>query len=385
MVSGGKYIYLLMEREFLKYGEDVFKIGRSENLEQRMKQYPNGSAMLMACSVRDDKMAEKAIQKAFEADFVHRKDIGREYFEGKPGLIFAAFNRCSLPFMHLPRVTAAQPVAEAKAEEEEEDYEAGQDMGDYMELDTESESAAQPDAEDPSDPSVNSEAYEAGHDVRECVELDMESEVECVTTGENEGGGVAHTAVSNQSKDLDHNVEAFFLAHKERLAGANMPMGEVLTLFENWSHTSYALNPTKRPPTPTRRRLLASLRYQFGVREKASAQGLQIQFLPIRPPPVNEIEPLTVEVAQYVDANVSFVILLRVEEDARRKVLGFVKRDDLVKGIKALRSFNRVKASTIKSMLDSEMTSRGHVLVADTEFVGVGRVKNVYTHCRLTR
>jgi hypothetical protein len=255
MATGGKYIYLLMEREFLKYGEDVFRIGRSENLEHRMKQYPNGSAMLMACRVRDDKMAEKAIQKAFEADFVHRKDIGHEYFEGKPELIFAAFNSSALPFMHLPIVTPAQPVAE------------------------EEEATFAQDPSDPSDPSVKSEAYEAGHDVRECVELDMESKSESVTTCKNEGGGVAHTAVSNQSKDLDHNVEAFYMAHKERLAGAPMPMAKLMALFENWLDSSFALHPSKRPPTPTRRRLLASLRHQFCIREQASAQGLHIQFL----------------------------------------------------------------------------------------------------------
>jgi excinuclease UvrABC nuclease subunit len=40
-------IYLVQEREFIKTNEDVYKIGKSNNLSQRVRGYPKGSRLLL--------------------------------------------------------------------------------------------------------------------------------------------------------------------------------------------------------------------------------------------------------------------------------------------------------------------------------------------------
>jgi hypothetical protein len=75
-------VYLLIEREFLKTGENIFKIGKSRHITERLKSYPNGSLPLMVLPCENCDISEKVIQNVFEKKFIHRKDIGREYFEG---------------------------------------------------------------------------------------------------------------------------------------------------------------------------------------------------------------------------------------------------------------------------------------------------------------
>jgi hypothetical protein len=77
------YIYLLCEREFIKTNEPIYKIGRSlqENLK-RIQSYPNGSKLLLQSICEDCTDSEKELIKLFKLNFIHRNDIGNEYFEG---------------------------------------------------------------------------------------------------------------------------------------------------------------------------------------------------------------------------------------------------------------------------------------------------------------
>ena len=84
-------VYLLIEREFLMLKENVFKIGRSENVSNRAKQYPNGSQLLVVLPCIDCKVSEKRLKDAFEKNFIHRSDIGSEYFEGTPDVMIQMF------------------------------------------------------------------------------------------------------------------------------------------------------------------------------------------------------------------------------------------------------------------------------------------------------
>ena len=76
-------VYLLIEREFIKTGEKIQKIGRSsrEN-DLRIKQYPKGSQLIVLCNVRNSVLMEKEILTKFKQTYKHRTDIGNEYFEG---------------------------------------------------------------------------------------------------------------------------------------------------------------------------------------------------------------------------------------------------------------------------------------------------------------
>jgi hypothetical protein len=82
-LQNSAYIYVLQEREFLRSGEPVYKVGRSGALVKRMAQYPKGSvataAFAVDAAVAD--VAESAVLTCCRRRFRARRDIGSEYFE----------------------------------------------------------------------------------------------------------------------------------------------------------------------------------------------------------------------------------------------------------------------------------------------------------------
>jgi hypothetical protein len=82
-VEQNQYIYLIQEREFIKTGEPIYKIGKTkqENLT-RFNQYPKGSRMLCQLISKDCDEDERVLLGKFRTSYVPRKDIGSEYFEG---------------------------------------------------------------------------------------------------------------------------------------------------------------------------------------------------------------------------------------------------------------------------------------------------------------
>lgn len=79
------YVYLLQEREFVQNENIVFKFGRTANILERMSSYPKGSRLVTAELVYGDhKRAETEVLRLLREQFINRKDIGREYFEGDP-------------------------------------------------------------------------------------------------------------------------------------------------------------------------------------------------------------------------------------------------------------------------------------------------------------
>jgi hypothetical protein len=77
------YIYLLREREFIKTNEPVYKIGKTKQEKlKRYNKYPKGSHLLLHISCFDCDIIEKTILSIFKEKFIHKKDIGYEYFEG---------------------------------------------------------------------------------------------------------------------------------------------------------------------------------------------------------------------------------------------------------------------------------------------------------------
>ena len=81
--NNNEFIYLIKEREFIKTKELIYKIGKTkqENL-QRIKSYPNGSILLLYIITNDCDKKEKEIIQKFKEHFIHKKDIGNEYFMG---------------------------------------------------------------------------------------------------------------------------------------------------------------------------------------------------------------------------------------------------------------------------------------------------------------
>jgi hypothetical protein len=78
-----QYIYILQEREFIKTGEPIYKIGKTRQVSLgRFSQYPNGSVLYFQLIVPDCDKLEKMIIRNFKIKYIQRTDIGREYFQG---------------------------------------------------------------------------------------------------------------------------------------------------------------------------------------------------------------------------------------------------------------------------------------------------------------
>lgn len=77
------YIYLIQEREFIKTSENIFKIGKTkQSNSKRFLSYPKGSIVLFQISCNNCDLLEKELLSSFKKLFIHRKDIGHEYFQG---------------------------------------------------------------------------------------------------------------------------------------------------------------------------------------------------------------------------------------------------------------------------------------------------------------
>lgn len=77
------YIYLIHLREFIKINEPVYKVGRSEDVNRRKKEYPKGSVQLFFCIVNNEIKLEKIIKKQLKINFTQQKEYGTEYFKGE--------------------------------------------------------------------------------------------------------------------------------------------------------------------------------------------------------------------------------------------------------------------------------------------------------------
>lgn len=83
---------MLREREFIKTGEQIYKVGKTtKDLFKRFSQYPKQSELLMGNRVNDCHKSEEALLKVMRAEFTSRRDIGSEYFEGEEKLMKRVF------------------------------------------------------------------------------------------------------------------------------------------------------------------------------------------------------------------------------------------------------------------------------------------------------
>ena len=74
-------LYLIQKREFVRLGEDVYKVGRSDYLPNRINDYDKGSIVKFTILCKKSIECEKMIIEQFKKEFT-RKEYGLEYFEG---------------------------------------------------------------------------------------------------------------------------------------------------------------------------------------------------------------------------------------------------------------------------------------------------------------
>lgn len=81
MTSG--YIYLIREREFVRLGELVYKIGKSKQKNcRRLSSYPKNSELITVIKKQNVDIAEQDLIREFKSLFTHKPEYGNEYFEG---------------------------------------------------------------------------------------------------------------------------------------------------------------------------------------------------------------------------------------------------------------------------------------------------------------
>jgi len=74
------FLYILQEREFILTRQNVYKLGITKTVRNRMTSYPKGSKIYCVLPVEGDPET-KCLHK-FRELFTSRVDIGSEYFEG---------------------------------------------------------------------------------------------------------------------------------------------------------------------------------------------------------------------------------------------------------------------------------------------------------------
>lgn len=76
------YIYLVHEREFINTKQHIYKIGRTENAQQRMCGYPKNSRLMLSLFTVNHVDVEIQLIDIFHKKFKHCDNIGHEYFMG---------------------------------------------------------------------------------------------------------------------------------------------------------------------------------------------------------------------------------------------------------------------------------------------------------------
>lgn len=91
------YIYIIHCRASINCGENVYKIGKTDNICNRIHGYDKGSVAIFSLFVCNSDSFEKHLIALFTEQFIKRHDYGNEYFEGSLSkmisLIMIEFNK----------------------------------------------------------------------------------------------------------------------------------------------------------------------------------------------------------------------------------------------------------------------------------------------------
>ena len=110
------YIYLLQEREFIKTDENIYKIGKTKQTNnKRFNSYPKGSILLFQVICEDCDLMEIELIKLFDINFEKCKQIGNEYFKGSYyKMIDLIYNIVKLPVFEKSLLEIVKDKLESK-------------------------------------------------------------------------------------------------------------------------------------------------------------------------------------------------------------------------------------------------------------------------------
>ncbi len=85
------FIYLLQDRESIRMNDNVFKVGKCEDIVNRFKKYPKGSKLLKYIQVSNRHVSEGLLLKMMRDRHEVAKSYGNEYFYGDLNAIVSTF------------------------------------------------------------------------------------------------------------------------------------------------------------------------------------------------------------------------------------------------------------------------------------------------------
>ncbi len=261
MTQSAEWVYLLIEREFLKTKESIYKIGRTDDWDSRVKQYPKGSALLGLVHVCDSVLAERSIIATFKQQFVARRDVGREYFEGEHQAILTTFfatatkfiaNQCP-GFSMLTSLTG--PLRRSVNDEvaDDDDDEVVINLGEAL------------------NEEVGVDAGRSGTSIYKDENKDdnIEDAKDAPTSPHDDG-------VTN---DFDLNIWRFVTSMREALEDGPILLQTFYNEYLKWlSMQPRRDNPRKHQGRGTLLQARSSIKMQFGVLAETSKDGIMLRF-----------------------------------------------------------------------------------------------------------
>jgi hypothetical protein len=91
-MSVDDWLYLIQRGDHRKHHEPIYKIGRINDFNRRINEYPAYHQVISVCSVDNDNKCERELIKEFKNELEFRKDICHQYFEGDERDMISTFN-----------------------------------------------------------------------------------------------------------------------------------------------------------------------------------------------------------------------------------------------------------------------------------------------------
>lgn len=91
-------VYVIWTREFMRNKEQIYKVGRTSNLKERLNNYGKGSVVLFYQETSQNVRAESKCLEICRLKFQQRTEFGKEYFEGNVNEIIRALSHVLVDF-----------------------------------------------------------------------------------------------------------------------------------------------------------------------------------------------------------------------------------------------------------------------------------------------
>jgi hypothetical protein len=97
-----QYVYMLRTRECIRLNETTYKIGKTtRHPDKRMREYPNGSEVIIILRVSDCSIVEGLLKSKFKELYTQERLYGVEYFSGDINNMVETFTSIASQYKHI--------------------------------------------------------------------------------------------------------------------------------------------------------------------------------------------------------------------------------------------------------------------------------------------